>query len=223
MSKGSAIIGMLITLAVGIFIGGKIGPGSGSGPLAVIPAAAVPDASVDRYAIKLTGKEPTKGADKAKVTIVQISDFQCPFCGRVEPTIDQIMKTYGKDVKVVWKNNPLPFHNNAMPAAEAAMEAHAEGKFWKLHDLLFKNQTALDRANLEKLAGEAGVDVEKVKQAIDQNKYAQDIKADQADAEKFGARGTPAFFINGRPLSGAQPFDAFKKVIDEELALAAKK
>ena len=123
--------------------------------------------------------------------------------------MDQILKTYGKDVKVVWRNNPLPFHPNAGPAAQLAMEAHAQGKFWKAHSLLFKNQQALDRPSLEKYAAELGLDVEKVKAAIDQNKYAASIKADQADAEKFGARGTPAFFINGRPLSGAQPFDAF--------------
>jgi protein-disulfide isomerase len=223
MSKGSAIIGMLISMVVGFFLGGKLGPGSGSSsPLAVIPAAAVPDANVDRYKIPLTGKEPARGADRAKVTIVMWSDFQCPFCSRVEGTLEQILKTYSKDVKVVWHNNPLPFHNNAMPAALAAMEAHAEGKFWKMHDIMFKNQQALDRPSIEKYAAEAGVDVEKVKAAIDQNKYAADIKAEQAEAEKVGARGTPAFFINGRPLSGAQPFDSFKKVIDEEIANADK-
>src|SRR5439155_3587380 len=115
-----------------------------------------------------------------------------------------------RDVKVVWRNNPLPFHQNATPAAEAAMEAHAQGKFWKMHDSMFKNQQALDRPSIEKYAAEAGVDVAKVKIAIETNKYAADIKADQALAEQVGARGTPAFFINGRPLSGAQPFDAFK-------------
>ncbi|MEO6954817.1 MAG: thioredoxin domain-containing protein, partial [Polyangia bacterium] len=221
MNKGTAIIGMLISMAFGIFLGGQL-KGGGSGPMAVIPAAAVPDASVDRYKIPVSGKEPIKGASNAKVTIVQWSDFQCPFCSRVEPTVDQIMKTYGKDVRVVWRNNPLPFHQNATPAAEAAMEAHAAGKFWKMHDIMFKNQQALDRASIEKYAAEAGVDVEKVKSAIDTNRYAASIKADQADAEKFGARGTPAFFINGRPLSGAQPFEAFKKIIDEELANADK-
>ncbi len=223
MSKGSAIIGMLISMAVGFFLGGQLGgTGGGNAQMAVIPAAAVPDASIDRYRIPVTGKEPSRGADKAKVTIVMWSDFQCPFCSRVEGTLDQILKTYGREVKVVWHNNPLPFHNNATPAAEFAMEAHAEGKFWKAHDLMFKNQQALDRPALEKYAAETGVDVEKVKAAIDQNKYAADIKADQADAEKYGARGTPAFFINGRPLSGAQPFESFKKVIDEEIANADK-
>jgi protein-disulfide isomerase len=220
MSKGTAIIGMLISLAVGYFLGGYMN-GSGSGALAVIPAAAAPDPSVERYKVPL-GTSPSKGPEKAKVTIVEVSDFQCPFCSRVEPTIDQIVKTYGKDVRVVWKNNPLPFHNNAMPAAQVAMAAAEQGKFWQVHDLLFKNQQQLDRPSLEKYAKEAGVSDAKVKEALDNNKYTAQIKADQDEAAKFGARGTPSFFINGRPLSGAQPFDAFKKVIDEELANADK-
>jgi protein-disulfide isomerase len=221
MSKGTAIIGMLVSLAVGYFLGGYMQGGHGDSPLAVIPAAAVPDPAVDRYKVPV-GNAPTKGGDKPKVTIVQWSDFQCPFCTRVEPTLDQILKTYGKDVKVAWKNNPLPFHNNAMPAAQLAMFAHEKGKFWEAHKKLFANQQALDRPSLEKYAGELGLDVAKFKEALDQNKYQPQIKAEQEEAAKFGARGTPAFFINGRPLSGAQPFDAFKKVIDEEIANATK-
>ncbi len=218
MSKGTAIIGMLLSLAVGYFIGGYMN-GKGGGPMAAIPAAAQPDPKVDRYAVPL-GTAPAKGGEKAKVTIVEFSDFQCPFCSRVEPTVDQIMKNYGKDVRVVWKNNPLPFHQNAMPAAQLAMAAASKGKFWEMHDTLFKNQTALDRPNLEKYAKEVGLDDGQIKEALDQAKYAQSIKDDMAEAAKFGARGTPAFFINGRPLSGAQPFDSFKKVIDEELVNA---
>jgi protein-disulfide isomerase len=219
MSKGSAIVGMLLSLAAGYFLGGYMQ--NGNAAMAVLPAAAAPDPSVDRYKVPL-GDAPAKGGDRARVTIVQWSDFQCPFCSRVEPTVDQILKAYGRDVKVVWKNNPLPFHQNAGPAAEVAMEAKAEGKFWPMHDKLFKNQQALDRASLEKYAAEVGLNAAKVKEALDTNKYAAQIKAEQEEAAKFGARGTPAFFINGRPLSGAQPFDSFKKVIDEELANADK-
>ncbi len=220
MSKGSAIVGMLVSLLAGYLLGGYMG-GGGAGALAVVPAAAVPDPSVDRYKVPI-GNAPVKGDKSAKVTIVQVSDFQCPFCSRVEPTVDQITRTYGKDVRVVWKNNPLPFHNNAMPAAEVAMAANADGKFWPMHDLLFKNQQALTRPDLEKYAAQVGVSASLVKDALDNNKYQAAIKADQDEAAKFGARGTPAFFINGRPLSGAQPFESFKKVIDEELANADK-
>src|SRR3954469_22507238 len=143
MSKGTAIIGMLVALISGYFLGSYFGPGHGSDqPLAQIPAAAVPDANIERFKVP-TGNAPAKGGEKPKVTIVQWSDFQCPFCSRVEPTIDQILKAYGKDVKVAWKNNPLPFHQNAMPAAQLAMAAAAKGKFWELHDKMFKNQQAL--------------------------------------------------------------------------------
>src|SRR5258707_648707 len=208
MSKGTAIVGMLVALALGYFIGGYVQGGGSNAPLAAIPAAAVPDANVERYAIPL-GNAPRKGGEKAKITIVEYSDFQCPFCSRVEPTVDQIMKAYGKDVRVAWKNNPLPFHQNAGPAAQLASAAAEKGKFWEMHDKLFANQQQLDRPSLEKYAKEVGLDDGKIKEALDQNKYAAQIKADQDEAAKFGARGTPAFFINGRPLSGAQPFDAF--------------
>jgi protein-disulfide isomerase len=207
---------MLVSLTVGFFLGKYMQDGGGQ--LAVVPAAALPDPSVDRYKVPV-GNSPSRGSEKAKVTIIEYSDFQCPFCSRVEPTVDQIMKTYGNSVRVVWKNNPLPFHQNAGPAAEAAMAAAERGKFWPMHDKLFKNQQALDKDSLVKYGQEVGVDV---KAAIETNKYAAQIKLDQDEAAKFGARGTPSFFINGRPLSGAQPFDSFKKVIDEELANADK-
>ncbi len=227
MSKGTAIIAMLISLAVGYFLGGYMGPGRGSGAsggaMAQIPAAALPDPNVERFKVPV-GNSPVKGDERAKVTIIEWSDFQCPFCARVEPTIDQITKTYGRDVRVAWKNNPLPFHQNAMPAASLAMAAAQKGtaKFWEMHHKLFQNQAQLDRPSLEKYAHEVGLDDGAIKDALDNNKYAAQIKAEQDDAAKFGARGTPAFFINGRPLSGAQPFDAFKKVIDEEIANATK-
>ena len=223
MSKGTAIIGMLISLVAGWFIGNYTAGGGfgGDSPLAVVPAAAMPDANVERYAVPV-GKAPVKGSDKAKITIIQYSDFQCPFCSRVEPTVDQIMKTYGKEVRVAWKNQPLPFHNNATPAAKLAMAANEKGKFWEAHDKLFKNQQALDRPSLEKYGQEIGLDAAFVKDALDTDKYMAAITADSKEGTNFGANGTPHFFINGRPLSGAQPFDAFKKIIDEEMVVADK-
>jgi protein-disulfide isomerase len=175
------------------------------------------------------GDSAVKGAPDALVTIVEFSEFQCPFCSRVLPTIEQVMKEYQGKVRVVFKHRPLPFHKRAMPAANFALEARAqkgdEG-FWKAHDLLFKNQKALEDADLEKYAAELGLDVAKVKTAISTNKYGSVIATDQELADDVEAGGTPHFFINGRRLTGAQPFDAFKKVIDEELkkaeALVAK-
>ena len=178
---------------------------------------------VERYKIPVTDAQPSKGPKDALVTIVEFSEFQCPFCARVLPTTKQIMDTYGDKVRIVWRNNPLSFHNNAAPAAELAMEGYAQGgndKFWELHDTLFANQKALGRAELEGYAEKAGLDSAKVKKALDESTHKKVIDGDQSLAAQLGAGGTPYFFINGRQLRGAQPFAAFQKVIDEELATA---
>ena len=178
---------------------------------------------VERFKVPVTSAQPSKGPSDALVTIVEFSEFQCPFCARVLPTMKQIEETYGDKVRIVWRNNPLAFHNNAAPAAAVAMEAFAEGgndKFWELHDVLFQNQKALGRADLEKYAKAAGLDMDKVKKALDEGTHAKVISEDQAVANTFGARGTPYFFVNGRQLRGAMPFPSFKAVIDEEIAKA---
>ena len=135
-------------------------------------------------------------------------------------TIDQILETYGKDVRLVFRHLPLSFHRNAGPAAEAAMAAHEQGKFWEMHDKLFANFRNLNRENYEKWAQEIGLDMNKFKAALDSGKYKERVASDAAAANRVGARGTPAFFINGRLVSGAQPFENFKRVIDEELKRA---
>jgi protein-disulfide isomerase len=173
----------------------------------------------DVYKADIKGA-PIKGAKDALVTIVQFSDFQCPFCSRVEPTVDQVMKEYAGKVRVAWRNLPLPFHNNAKPAAIAAMAANQQGKFWEMHDTLFKNQQALSAADFDKYAQELKLNMPKFKAAQEDKKIAESIDADAAMGGKIGARGTPAFFINGRFLSGAQPFERFKALIDEELKKA---
>jgi protein-disulfide isomerase len=188
------------------------------------PSAAAPDAD-KVYKIAAEGNFPSKGNPKAKVVIQQFSDFQCPFCTRVEPTVKQIVDTYGDKVKIIWRNYPLPFHANAMPAAEAASEVFAQGgsdKFWKYHGILFEHQQALSRADLEKYAEEVGgINMAKFKTALDTNKHKASVQADMDAVEKAGARiGTPSFFINGKLLQGAQPFDAFKTEIDKALAAA---
>ncbi len=170
--------------------------------------------------VELAAWTPLKGPKSAKVTIVEFSDFQCPFCSRVEPTVTQIMEKYGKDVRVAWRNQPLPFHNHAMEAAEAAMAANAQGKFWPMHDKLFANQQALDRPSLDKYAEAIGLNMAKYKAAMDGHAYKSQIDADSKRGTEVGANGTPAFYINGQSLSGAQPFDSFKTVIDKEVAHA---
>jgi protein-disulfide isomerase len=168
------------------------------------------------------GDAPVKGNHDAKVTMVEFSDFQCPFCGRASGTVDQMEAKYGNDLRVVYKQNPLPFHNHAMEAAEASMAAGAQGKFWEMYDVLFKNQQHLERADLEKYAQQIGLDMNKFKADMDSHRFKDQIEKDKAQAAQLGATGTPAFFINGHKLVGAQPPDAFSKVIDEQKAAAEK-
>jgi len=166
---------------------------------------------------------PTKGPADALVTIVESSDFQCPFCRQVVPTLKRIEQAYAGKVRFVFKHNPIAFHDKAMPAAIAAEQARAEGgdrKFWAMHDKLFEISPALDRAALERAGREVGLNVHELRRALDSNRYEARVRRDQALVASVGASATPAFFINGRKLSGAQPFESFKTVIDEELGKA---
>jgi protein-disulfide isomerase len=237
MSKGSALVSILFAFLAGIVMGyivsGSTGGGGGEEVVADAKgdgekagaAQAPSDDGVQRFKVPVTAAQPSKGSPDALVTIVEVSDFQCPFCKRVEPTINQLLTDYKDKVRVVWRNNPLPFHSNALPAAELALEAHAQGgsdKFWKAHAKLFENQQALSRDNLDSYAQELGLDMTKYKAAMDGHTHKSKVDADQALATKLDARGTPAFFINGRFLSGAQPVDKFKEIIDDELKRADK-
>ena len=168
------------------------------------------------------GEAYTKGPADALVTIVEWSDFQCPFCKRVGDTMKKVEETYAGKVRVAFKHNPLSFHKNAMPAAIAAEAAGKQGKFWEMHDKLFENGRDLTKENFIKWAGELGLDVKKFEADLDDKEIEAKVKKQQTEGVTLGARGTPAFFINGRFLSGAQPFDSFKKLIDEELAEAEK-
>jgi protein-disulfide isomerase len=161
-----------------------------------------------------------KGSATPLVTLIEFSEFQCPFCSRVNPTIKKILDTYKDDVRIVFKHNPLPFHKDAKPAAKAALAAGEQGKFWEMHDLLFANQRKLKETDLLGYAEKIGLEMSKFKADLSSNAYDKVIAADQSLASKFGARGTPNFFVNGRNLRGAQPFPSFKKVIDEEIKKA---
>ena len=162
----------------------------------------------------------------ALVTIVTFSDFQCPFCKRIEPALAQATKDYGDKVRFVWKNYPLPFHNRAnqaaMVAIEAGKEKGAEG-FWKAHDKLFDIQPKLEDADLEGVAKELGLDVAKTMDAVKTLKFKDQIEKEMAQGEDLEVRGTPKSFINGRIVDGAQPYEKFKKIIDQELAKANAK
>jgi len=157
---------------------------------------------------------PVEGAKNAPITIVEFSDFQCPFCKRVLPTIDKIMKDYKSKVRLAYRFNPLPFHKDAKPSANAAMAAQAQGKFWAYHDILFNNQQALTQKNFIKWAKQLKMNVAKFKKDMKNPANLKRIETDQGFARKNGAGGTPSFFINGVRLVGAQPYANFKEIID---------
>jgi protein-disulfide isomerase len=163
-------------------------------------------------------QDAVMGPPSAKVTIVEFSDFQCPYCSKASKTVQQVREQYGDKVRVVFKHHPLPFHDNASLAAQAATEANAQGSFWPFHDRLFSNQKGLARADLEAAAQALGLDMARFRNALDSGVHKAHVEQDTAQAMALGATGTPAFFINGRFLSGAQPLETFKQAIDEELA-----
>src|SRR5262245_7838380 len=164
---------------------------------------------------------PARGPEAAPVTIVEFSDYECPFCKRAEPTVKKVLETYGDKVRLVYRNYPLEFHATARPAAEASACAADQGRFWEVHDKMFATCDLHD-AKLKSLAGEVGLDQAKFDECFAKKQFKADIDKDMADASSVGVTGTPAFFINGRMLSGAQPFEKFKEVIDEELARSTK-
>ena len=172
---------------------------------------------ITRYRVEV-GDSPTKGPDNAKVTIVEYTDFQCPFCARVQPTLTKILEKYPQDVRKVFKQHPLSFHKDAPLASEASLAAGAQGKFWEMKEILFNNQKKLKEENLMQYAQELGLDMEQFKSDLSTHKYKAQVDREIAEAVKLGATGTPAFFVNGRYLSGAKPLEAFVKVIDEELS-----
>jgi protein-disulfide isomerase len=165
------------------------------------------------------GEDPAKGPAAAPITIVEFSDFQCPYCARVNPTLKQVEEKYGDKIRVVFRDFPLvQIHKDAAKAAEAGECAHEQGKFWEMHDRLFANQSKLQVEAMKQAAVELGLDAEKFNQCLDSSKYAAEVQKDVDEGARYGVTGTPAFFINGRMLGGAQPAEAFMQVIDEELA-----
>ena len=177
-----------------------------------------------RYTVEVAPDDPVLGSASAPVTIVEFSDFQCPFCQRVMPTLKQVRDAYGDRVRIVWKDFPLTsIHPQAFKAAEAAHCAREQGKFWEYHDRLFANQQALDQDFLKKYASETGLDAAKFNACLDSAKYAERVQAQMGVGTALGVSSTPSVFINGRMISGAQPYETFTAIIDEELERAGRK
>ena len=166
----------------------------------------------------LTNGAPSKGAEKAPVTIVKFEDFECPFCRTVQPTLTELLKKYNGKVRLVHKDLPLEIHPKAQLAAEAARCAGDQGKFWEYHDALYNNAPNLRPADLKAYAKRLGLDLPSFEQCLASGKHRRAVQKDLADGAKLGLTGTPSFFINGREISGAQPLEAFAMIIDEELA-----
>jgi protein-disulfide isomerase len=165
-----------------------------------------------------SGGHPALGAKDAPVTIVEFTDFQCPYCKATETTLKQLRDKYGDKIRLVHMDFPLPFHAHALDAANAARCANDQGKFWQFHDSLFANQSKMAPADLKAEAKTLGMNTTQFDACLDKAKYDSQIKADQAAGEKLGVDGTPAFFVDGRPLTGAQPAPKFEELIDDELA-----
>jgi protein-disulfide isomerase len=192
------------------------------------PAAATAEKSIWSDAaspIPVTSEDPMRGDRDALVTIVLFSDFQCPFCARLEPTLDEVRGRYGHDVRVIWKNVPLSFHANALPAAEAAagvFELRGNDAFWRFHDHCFASQTELSESSYEAWAKLEGVDALTFSKGLSSHRWRAKVDDDMNLAKRLGVTGTPSSYINGIKLSGAQPLATFERAIDDELPKAKK-
>ena len=161
---------------------------------------------------------PSMGPANAPVTIVEFSDFECPFCSRIVPTMNQDKEQYGDKVRIVFRQFPLNIHPNAPKAAEASLCANVQGKFWEMHDAMFADQRNLGVPSLKTMAaGIEGIDAEAFNQCLDSGQFAEQVQADLQAGMQAGVSGTPAMFVNGIPVSGAVPFEQISQIIDQEL------
>jgi len=171
-----------------------------------------------RYTVPTSDGDPVRGPAGAPITIVEFSDYQCPFCARVNPTLAKVRETYGDKVRIIFKDYPLPNHPEAPKAAEAAHCAAEQKKYWEMHDAMFANQRALQVPVLKQTARTIGLDGATFDQCLDSGKYAATVRSGAELGERMGVNSTPTLYINGRALIGAMPFENFKVIIDEELA-----
>ena len=177
----------------------------------------IPYPELPRIQVEIASHDPTIGPDDAPITIVQFAEYQCYFCNKVTPTIDQVLKEYDGKVRMVFKDYPLPMHDRANAAAQAAHCAGEQGKYWELNRVLMANQQALQDSDFQRYVADAGGDVAAWQACYDSGKYKADIAADMEAAQKVGVSATPSFFVNGLQVSGAQPFERFQAIIEREL------
>jgi protein-disulfide isomerase len=224
---GAVAAAIVAFAAVGIFALGMFthskffNEGGGGQPAVVAQPTAGPTPTVGPVNVSVDD-DPSIGPADAPVTIIEFSDFQCPYCARFQSdTLPQILSNYGDRVRFVYRDFPLvSLHANALKAAEASECADDQGAYWKYHDLLFQNQSALDDASLKSYAASLGLDTATFNQCLDSDKYMSEVQKDEQDGIAAGVQGTPSFFINGMPLTGAQPYSVFQAAIESALAKA---
>jgi protein-disulfide isomerase len=169
------------------------------------------------------GDDPARGPADAPVTIVEFSDFQCPYCSRATATLKKLDAAYPGKIRLVYRDFPLvQIHPNAARAAEAAACAHEQGKFWPMHDAMFEHQDKLAEADLKASAAALGLDAAAFNTCLDSGRHTAEWQKDAAEGDRYGVSSTPAFFINGRLVVGAQPYESFVRILDEELARSAR-
>jgi protein-disulfide isomerase len=164
-----------------------------------------------------TAGAPFKGPETAKVTIVEFSDFQCPYCAKAATEAAAIVQKFPTQVKLVFKQFPLEDHSQAALAAEASLAAQAQGKFWQLHDKMYANFRSINRARILVWAMESGLDMNRFRADLDSHKYAARVKAEEQEGEVAGVEGTPTFYINGKKFNGVFEVNAISPIILDEM------
>ncbi len=211
--NGSSFVGQLSADKLNAAIDEALDPGS------VAVASAAGTVSVDKLDLS---RAPVRGQPQAPITIIEFSDLQCPFCARVTPTLQELMKQYPDQVRWVFKNFPLDFHADSPLAHAAALAAGRQGKFWEMHDLIFANQHTLKRDNLLAEAHSLNLDMDRFTADLDSADVKRQLEADKKEGQELGVNGTPAFFINGKSFSGAMPMEQFQAAINNALVALGK-
>ncbi len=214
---GTFVFAALFIMSLFGVFGGGSGTGTGN---AVAPTNPTPSPTPAPSAVKVSTDDDARlGSEEASVEVIEFSDFQCPFCSRVAPTMKQIVDEYGDQVSFVYRDFPLEsIHPMALPsaiAAECVKEQGGDEAYFEYHDKLFENQRTLSNSNLKSWAQDLGYDISS---CLDSQKYLDEVKKDLSDGQSAGVRGTPATFINGKIISGACPYNTFSQAIDAELA-----
>jgi len=209
-------------------IGGSSGKVAGAtvnsgGTLAPSPSAPAPSgsnagASAGGIISDVTDQDHIRGNPNAAISLVEFSDFECPFCGRLHPTLQQLLTQYDGQINLVYRHFPLTsIHPNAQKSAEASECAAEQGKFWEYHDILFENQTALRVDNLKSYAGQLGLSQSQFDSCLDTGKYASKVAEHQREGQAAGVTGTPGTFVNGQLVRGAVPITTFQQIIESSL------